>query len=227
MTLGTPGEGPKPDKRPVLTTLSADEQKAEPAKQQPVVLPDELQPVLMNEAVSEQSVTPVVTFTNEEISKITVDNIVEKKQPEEKIEWVLSQPPVFEQAKEITAAKAEKNSPASAVSGGYLARPSNIYAEEPKSQKESRPEVIPVKESVLDAVVSPGKEEEPSDGMQLVFKEDTPAADEPRAYQTPVNAITADLPTEEPAMQDEVEEQKRRASERINKLRNFVIQYWC
>jgi cell division protein FtsZ len=223
MTLGTPGEGSIPDKRPVLTTLAADEQKAEPAKQQPVVLPAELQPVLTtDEAVAAQSKTPIVTFTNEPISKITVDNNVEKIEVEEKIEWVLSQPPVFEQEKNIMAAMPEKNSPATAASGGYLARPSNIYAEEPKSQKESIPENKPVKEPVLDAIIAkPLKEEEPSDGMQLVFKDDSQTADEPRAHQTQPPVVTADLPIEEPALQDEVEEQKRRASERINKLRNL------
>jgi cell division protein FtsZ len=56
--------------------------------------------------------------------------------------------------------------------------------------------------------------------MQLVFKDEIPAADVPRAHQTqPVSM--ADQPAEEPAMQDEAEGLKRRAAERINKLRNL------
>jgi len=164
----------------------------------------------------------MVFFMDEEVSKITVDNKVGKKEAGEKIEWVLSQEPALMKEKNTPAAKAEKNSPASAVSGGYLARPSNIYAEEPKSQKESIPEYNPVKEPITSTVViNPSKEEDPSADMQLVFKDDIPAADEPGAYQTQPTVVTADLPAEEPAMQDEVEEQKRRASERINKLRNL------
>jgi cell division protein FtsZ len=56
--------------------------------------------------------------------------------------------------------------------------------------------------------------------MQLIFKDQIPTADEPRAHQTQYLSM-AESPAEEPAMQDEAEEQKRRAAERINKLRNL------
>src|SRR5690606_352050 len=53
------------------------------------------------------------------------------------------------------------------------------------------------------------------------FKDETPlAADEPRAHQTP-EIVTEQFSVEEPAMQDEAEQQKRRAAERIQKLRNL------
>jgi cell division protein FtsZ len=56
--------------------------------------------------------------------------------------------------------------------------------------------------------------------MQLVFKDAIPAADVPGAHQTqPVSM--ADQPAEEPATQDEAEGLRRRAAERINKLRNL------
>jgi cell division protein FtsZ len=164
----------------------------------------------------------VATLSFEDTRKTTVDNPVEKNETHEKIEWVLSQEPLSTQEEIIAAVKAENSSPASAVSGGYLARPSNIYAEEPKSQKESIPEHLPVKELILNtAVVSPSKEADPSSDMQLVFKDDIPTADEPRAHQIQQPVVVAETAAEEPAMQDEVEEQKRRASERINKLRNL------
>jgi cell division protein FtsZ len=98
------------------------------------------------------------------------------------------------------------------TSGGYLAKPSNIYAEEPV-QLQSKTE-DPVEEP------SPLQVDEPADGpaieMQLVIK-NSKAADESgvRSTQSENNSV------EEPAMQDEAEEQKRRAAERLNKLRNL------
>ncbi|MBK9570285.1 MAG: hypothetical protein IPO53_10490 [Chitinophagaceae bacterium] len=54
--------------------------------------------------------------------------------------------------------------------------------------------------------------------MQLVERDDIPAADMPLAHQ----AQTPLFPeVEDSAMQDETEEQKRRAAERLHKLRNL------
>src|SRR5262249_1309415 len=114
----------------------------------------------------------------------------------------------------------ENNSPASAVSGGYLAKPSNIYAE-PVTGTFTGHAPSPLKESVSHQPVELTiQEEEPSLGMQLVIREDTKTADEPEATQ-PHQPILNNSFIEEPALQDEVEEQKRRASERIQKLRNL------
>jgi cell division protein FtsZ len=78
-----------------------------------------------------------------------------------------------------------------------------------------------VKEPVLVTKTEPVAEEEPSAAMELVIKDEIPtAADESRAYQTNEN-VSAQPSIEEPAMQDEVELQKRRAAERIQKLRNL------
>ncbi|MBS1562977.1 MAG: cell division protein FtsZ, partial [Bacteroidetes bacterium] len=115
------------------------------------------------------------------------------------------------------------NSPSSAASGGYLAKPSNIYAEPTQRSAENPcPEhSFPVKQPAFDEqpVASVQKEEEPSFDMQLVIKEDvSSAADEPRAPQTQQPSL---LSTEDPAMRDEVDDQKRRAAERIQKLRNL------
>ena len=101
---------------------------------------------------------------------------------------------------------------ASAASGGYLARPSNIYAD-------SKPEVSTSK-SAGEPVPSPKVklDEEESFDMQLVIRNDIPAADMPTAYSshTPTN-----LHAEEPAPQDIAEEEKRKAAERLQKLRNL------
>ncbi|RYY09967.1 MAG: hypothetical protein EOO04_37620 [Chitinophagaceae bacterium] len=65
----------------------------------------------------------------------------------------------------------------------------------------------------------PVQEDEPAIEMQLVVKDSQKAAeDEPLVQQTqPIMMSTV----EEPAMQDETEELRRRATERIAKLRNL------
>jgi cell division protein FtsZ len=109
------------------------------------------------------------------------------------------------------AASPNANS-ASAASGGYLARPSNIYAD-------SKPEVSTSK-SAGEPVPSPKVklDEEESFDMQLVIRNDIPAADMPTTYSThtPTN-----LHAEAPAPQDIAEEEKRKAAERLQKLRNL------
>lgn len=187
-------------------------------------LKEEMQPKLVEPVVTENT-NPLVFFTGSNIGKTTVDKPVEKKQESEKIEWVLSQPSAPIETKEpINQSSPSKslqqnNSSTPAAPGGFLAKPSNIYAE--PAQDQSIPEHSPVKEPILSTVAKKIQEEEPSDhDLQLVFKDDIPAADEPRAHQTPTT-VMATTSAEEPALQDEVEEQKRRAADRIQKLRNL------
>lgn len=94
------------------------------------------------------------------------------------------------------------------TSGGYLSKPSNIYAEEPEQLSN------PLEE------LSSSQTNAPTDGkaseMQMVIK-DSDAADEPMVPTTHSESYSV----EEPAMQDEAEDQKRRAAERLNKLRNL------
>ena len=191
-------------------------------KEQADELKEELQPKLI-EPIASENTAPLVFFTSNIIGENTVDNKVEKKEAEAKVEWVLSQSsgPIesLHNLSSSTKPLQQNNSSASAASGGYLAKPSNIYAE--PAQNESNPVHAPGKEQIVNAIVKKIKEEEPSDtDLQLVFKDDIPATDEPRAYQTPTT-VMATTSAEEPAVQDEVEEQKRRAAERIQKLRNL------
>lgn len=95
--------------------------------------------------------------------------------------------------------------------GAFLNKPSNIYAEpktgEPQSGNpmETKSPVQPVSEL-------------PEFELKLVIKDEVPiAADEARQSPAPVPLPFA----EEPAMQDDAEDQKRRAAERIQKLRNL------
>jgi cell division protein FtsZ len=143
----------------------------------------------------------------------------EKKELEQKKQWLDDK---FEKLRQsILSADNKKavmpdqnTSQASAASGGYLARPSNIYAE-------SKPEVStskPVKEEPVPAPVAKVEDPETFD-MQLVIRNDIPkAAETPTSHHTQ----TPQMPhAEEPALQDDAEDQKRRAAERLQKLRNL------
>jgi cell division protein FtsZ len=137
-------------------------------------------------------------------SRLTDEQQVEKKIIEEPIEWIFSQETI-----------------SAPTSGGYLTRPANIYDEEP-SVSESLPEEVPLKDHKIFTATAknPASDENPMADMQLVFKDEIPAADVPRAHQTQPVSI-ADQPAEEPAVQDEAEGLRRRAAERISKLRNL------
>jgi cell division protein FtsZ len=159
----------------------------------------------------------------------------DKNERSPRIEWVLSPEPesIPPQNSKVIAPgpNTEKSSPASAVSGGYLARPSNIYAEEPWTEKQSNPPAAEGSPKALPEHNTPGKEpilnttdpsnhEDSSPEMQLVFRDGSPTADEPGAHQTHSLSVP-NSPAEEPAAQDDTDDPKRRAAERINKLRNL------
>jgi len=179
---------------------------------------DKLQPRLMEEPSVRETTSPVISFTEDEDRTITVDNSNDERDnqtlvssgshssiPEAKVQFDLS----------------ENNSPVSAASGGYLAKPSNIYAEpvqgpEPSSrQEDSSPVNEPIRQQLP---ATPQKDDATSFDMQLVIKDETPAAEQPLAPSTQSSFTPF---AEEPAMLDEVEEQKRKAAERIQKLRNL------
>ncbi len=97
-------------------------------------------------------------------------------------------------------------------SGSFLAKPAQIYAEEKPAIQQSgtNENQLPVQSSL--------QEDEPETKLQLVIKETQNAAEEPVVQQTqPIMRSSV----EEPALQDETEELRRRAMERIAKLRNL------
>ena len=105
------------------------------------------------------------------------------------------------------------------VTGGFLSKPSNIYAE-PESGILSQLTVIASNPSELPAQTAPAPEvvmistapvEVPEPQMQLVMKEEVAA---PVVAKTDMKAVGEDD-------FDDVEDQKRRAAERIQKLRNL------
>jgi cell division protein FtsZ len=106
-----------------------------------------------------------------------------------------------------------KSEPSSstAKNSGFLARPSRIYADEDDFQHTVNPD--PVNLNVKQAAVEGS---DPDAEIRLVFSEN-PAADDvisPGKYSHSAFA-------EEPALQDEAEELKRKAAERLHKLRNL------
>jgi cell division protein FtsZ len=108
--------------------------------------------------------------------------------------------------------------PVSAASGGYLARPSNIYAE-------SKTEVFtstPSAEEPVSQTNTTHESKEDLCNMQMVMRDDIPAADASLAHQAQP-PLSADA--EEPPMVDEAEEQKRKAAERLHKLRNLSFNF--
>lgn len=103
----------------------------------------------------------------------------------------------------------QKATPNSGTSGGYLSRPSNIYAE----AKNDAPVPNPMAEKPVPPPVIAKEDDEIQ--MQLVERNDTSSTDmtltqQPVAFQG-----------EDAAMMDEAEDQKRKAAERLHKLRNL------
>jgi len=216
MTLGVNGEEKKIYNQPALEFEDAKEAEAAPAVE--TSISKELQPTLVEK---KSEVSPaLILFSSEESIPTNGDKLVDKIESIEKIQLVFSSE--SEPAPKHTQAQAENSSPSSAVSGGYLAKPSNIYAEpkETNIHADLRSEKSNPEHSVFGASSEAKKEEEPSLDMQLVVKDEIPAAGEPLAHQIQ-NQPMANNSIEEPAVLDEVEEQKRRAAERINKLRNL------
>jgi len=109
----------------------------------------------------------------------------------------------------------DSTAPTPAAPGGYqLARPSNIYAESKVEVYTSKPSV---EKPVSIEVAAKSEDAIPEMQMQLVEK-DIPAAGMPLADHAHTPLTTE---VEDSALQDEADEQKRRAAERLHKLRNL------
>ncbi|GGB05764.1 cell division protein FtsZ [Puia dinghuensis] len=238
MTLELPVEEKDKEKRPVLASEPVPASSPVPAAQGPSpVTNHQAAPAPVSTGQSMVSVinpapTPVAHQVQAHPSQANPTPAPPASEPrlvtssEERsprIEWVLSTEPEPVPQPKIQATTASKSSPASAASGGYLARPSNIYAEDAFYDKQqSNPEHNkPMQEPTLNTSVSdPSKEEDASPDMQLVFRDADSTADEPGAHPTHAHSVPNST-VEEPATQDDADDHKRRAAERINKLRNL------
>lgn len=112
-----------------------------------------------------------------------------------------------------TSDEIASNPPAS-FSGGILVKPVNLYAEEAKPEPKPNTNEMPtpMPESL--------KEDEPSFELHMEVMEEHPSAGE----QTPIVQQTQPFmkpESEEPAMQDEEADARRRAMDRVSKLRSL------
>ena len=231
MTLSAPEDQRLQDARPVHSSDPAPQAvpaTVSVAEDIATALPAELQPTLFE--MTPASTSPLTLFSELPAPQagLTRDD---SRSP--RIEWVLSPNSVPVTAQRNQEPAVSNHSPMSAASGGYLARPSNIYAEDPRNDQQSSPSAAdgspkvmpehstPVKDPIRNTVAGdPSLEDDSSPDMQLVFRDTDPAADEPGAHQTRSISVPTS-PAEEPATQDDTDDPKRRAAERINKLRNL------
>jgi len=197
MTLGVEGEEKKMYQPPMQQALSFEDKDPFAPKLVESTGEKVIVPVRIEEPVAEQKQEPV-TLKFELSTDITHE--VKPAEPEKPAE------PVMQYIEKPVA----NNEPTAA--NNYLNRPSNIYASFPEPQKPvvPREEVKPVEQPKPAPVA---KQEPAEDEVQFGFivkEEAAPAA------STPVNTgvvSSFDL--------DEEEDQKRRAAERIQKLRNL------
>ncbi len=115
----------------------------------------------------------------------------------------------FEQLRKniLGGKKEEPQHPSSAAAGGYLARPSNIY-----SELNAETAAAPAEETK-----TPAAKEEESFHMHLVIKDESPAVEEPVLPAQMINDPVEELRQDG----DEAESEKRKAAERLQKLRNL------
>ena len=196
----------KPKSEKIVLTLGEPEKK------------EYKQPVLFAEEVKDPT-APSIAEEVREVPVIQMQTVPTVKT--QKIEFVLEPVyatlPVAEkkedpvQQQPITTAEEMKP----IVSGGFLKKPTIIYAE---TKEESIPEIIAEEKPVeLPTQLHIVKDEEESFNMQLVEKTEQPTAEyEPVADQ---NVHLAS--SEEPPVTDEAEEQRKKAADRLQKLRNL------
>jgi cell division protein FtsZ len=118
-------------------------------------------------------------------------------------------------ADEITAIRKQNEVTATNITaGGYLEKPVNIYNSEPKNPAPPFQDL---------AITSLGEEEEVEEAasmeMQMVIKEEYLMEEQMENVVEPQQIIMARA--EEPSIPDETEELRRRAMDRIAKLRNL------
>jgi cell division protein FtsZ len=240
------------ERTPLEQPAAKNEQPAT-SNQQPeqILIPEHLAPVMVETPATEEPIAAMMLIDEDEIEEEEIDDnhFPVKEDASPVIHWELNMETDYkmnteikgeitvdkksEKQKEETIASAsqskptgseknqplkifEINSPVSAASGGYLARPANIYAE-------SKPgDITPINSAEEPHSHIPPQTVEVIPDMQLVVRDDNQAADAPLAHQT-----QAPLPStpEESLIGNEEEDQKRRAAERLQKLRNLSFNF--
>ena len=244
--------GNQSERIPLEQPVTKNEQPAirNPQPEQ-ILIPEHLAPVMVETPAAEEPIAAMMLIDEDEIEEEEIDDnhFPVKEDASPVIHWELNMATDYkmnteikgeitvdkksEKQKEETIASAsqskptgseknqplkifEINSPVSAASGGYLARPANIYAE-------SKPgDITPINSAEEPHSHIPPQTVEVIPDMQLVVRDDNQAADAPLAHQT-----QAPLPStpEESLIGNEEEDQKRRAAERLQKLRNLSFNF--
>lgn len=219
----------KPKTEKIVMTLAEPEKKA---YSQPALFAEEPKPTPAPAPAPVENVATVVTkevnlqpvlSTEAPVAKVevTAAPVVET----EKIEFVLEpvapvqtmQPevttPVVEMKQEVVMQQpVQEVKPAS----GFLKKPTMIYVEtEEESIPEIKAEEKPVESPVQQLHIV--KDEEESFEMQLVEKKEQPTAEKELRADQNVHLASS----EEPPVTDEAEEQRKKAADRLQKLRNL------
>lgn len=205
------------------------EEVAEPAAilmqvhEQPLVATEMVEPVLVAAPIPSTEITEIegsrelftLQFEDTPSTPVVVNTMPVAPVVDQPVNQVVDQ--------STKAVEAEQHSPMSAASGGYLAKPSNIYAEHRSALQTDPIPAAPVKEAAPEVRPSLSVQagEEPPFDMQVVIREESSPAADPTPTNVPDQIVASLPPTEDLAMLDEVDEQKRRAAERIQKLRNL------
>ncbi len=196
-------------------------------------VPDAMAPTITEVASSPLSQrTPLedkdeMRLNGEVLSKITVDKsmpeiihfqlssepdpIIPAEEPQNNITVQLPKQEEKNHQKEII--NKESSAPAS---GGYLAKPFNLYVEEQPQQQEQESRIV----EEPAALQSSQQVDESFVEMQLVVKNSLEATEEPEPNVQQAQPIMMSN-VEEPLIGDETDELKRKAMDRIAKLRNL------
>lgn len=233
---------PQPEKVVMVLGMDTDEPKPVPHKVQEVMAPvaeekDPFAPSMHEIMPLEQMLTvfgkhdfssaPVQVYEEKPAEKETAvlqfelnPEITREVKVEEPVEEVHVPKSAIEELMDFQVN--EKPTQPVSVLSGFLSKPSNIYSE---PETEVPATVIEMKQPEPTPAPAPAhqpvaKAEEPDMDLRLVMKEkeDMPAPAHVTRMETPVSSFHEEAPM---GPMDEAEEQKKRAAERIQKLRNL------
>ena len=177
---------------------------------EPIVAETETAPIEIQEEVVAEKVEEKIFF---EISSATDQMPVTQLDMSSAFTPVAqNNEPIKQEEKTTEPVKHNSGTNKLSSSGSFLVKPAQIYVEETPVVPESN-----TKEEPLPLAVTT-QEDEPEMELQLVVKESPEAAKE---TETESAQPIMKSKVEEPALQDEAEELRRRANERLAKLRNL------
>jgi cell division protein FtsZ len=219
----------KPKSEKIVMTLAEPEKKA---YSQPALFAEEPKPTPAPAPAPVENVAPAVANEVNLQPVLSTEVIVAKVEEQpvavvetEKIEFVLEPvAPVQTMQPEVAAPVAEvkkevvMQQPAQEVkpTSGFLKKPTMIYVEtEEESIPEIKAEEKPVETPVQQLHIV--RDDEESFDMQLVEKKEQPTAEKELRADQKVHLASS----EEPPVTDEAEEQRKKAADRLQKLRNL------